>query len=158
MAFPLLMMSANLSEWFIKTYLNRKMFVHPTFEALDRHPPVFDQICLFVLAAAVAPLAEEIFFRGILQTALIQYGWGFLVPQVNPHLKAPTIVPAARLSTLGSHRHRFTRLCRRPPADHRLVIFLLSVSLGYVYELAGNLWAPITLHALFNGVALIANP
>ena len=158
MAFPLLMMSANLSEWFIKTYLNREMFVHPTFEALDRHPPVFDQICLFVLAAAVAPLAEEIFFRGILQTALIQYGWGFLVPQVNPHLKAPpSFQPPAyqRWAAIGIASLAFAAV---HPADHRLVIFLLSVTLGYVYERTGNLWAPITLHALFNGVALIANP
>jgi len=29
-------------------------------------------------------------------------------------------------------------------------IFVLAIALGYVYERTGNLWACITLHALFN--------
>jgi len=29
-------------------------------------------------------------------------------------------------------------------------IFFLGVCLGYVYERTGNLWATITMHAMFN--------
>lgn len=33
------------------------------------------------------------------------------------------------------------------------IIFVLSLCLGYTYERTGNLWATITMHALFNGVS-----
>ena len=87
----------------------------------------------------MAPVTEEIFFRGILQTTLIQYGSGFLVPQINSHLKPradrrPPVyqrwvaIGIASLAFAAGH-----------PADHWLVIFSLSMSLGYVYERTGNL-------------------
>ena len=34
-------------------------------------------------------------------------------------------------------------------------LFLLSLGLGYLYERTGNLWAPIAMHALFNGTQIV---
>jgi membrane protease YdiL (CAAX protease family) len=35
------------------------------------------------------------------------------------------------------------------------LIFVLSLCLGYAYERTGNLWVPITIHALFNTIETV---
>ncbi len=85
---------------------------------------------LWLCAVVIAPVAEELFFRGVCQTALnhvfrrrwlstVLVGSAFgLAHLQQPHVVAPLIV--------------------------------LGVILGYVYERTGSLVAPITLHLLFN--------
>jgi len=41
------------------------------------------------------------------------------------------------------------------PGWMRPGIFVLSLGLGYIYERTGNLWAAITMHALFNSISTI---
>jgi membrane protease YdiL (CAAX protease family) len=38
------------------------------------------------------------------------------------------------------------------PAWSWPAIFVLAIGLGYLYERTGNLWAPITVHLLFNSL------
>ena len=38
------------------------------------------------------------------------------------------------------------------PWPIKLPIFVLSLGLGYAYERTGNLWLPICMHAMFNGM------
>ena len=85
---------------------------------------------LWLCAVVIAPVAEELFFRGVCQTALnhvfrrrwlstVLVGSAFgLAHMEQPHVVAPLIV--------------------------------LGVILGYVYERTGSLVAPITMHLLFN--------
>ncbi len=85
---------------------------------------------LWLCAVVIAPVAEEVFFRGVCQTALnhvfrrrwlstVLVGSAFgLAHMEQPHVVAPLIV--------------------------------LGVILGYVYERTGSLVAPITMHLLFN--------
>jgi membrane protease YdiL (CAAX protease family) len=87
---------------------------------------------LSLLAVAVlAPVAEEIFFRGMLQSMLRNY---FTSPW-----------PAVVLSSVffaASHMN-----LHWAPA-----LAVLGLVLGYNYERTGRLMAPIIIHALFNGV------
>jgi uncharacterized protein len=85
---------------------------------------------LIFFAVIFAPVAEEIFFRGILYPALKQFGF----PRTA--LWATSVVFAA--------------------IHHTAAIFfpllLLSLVLVWLYEKTDNLLAPITAHAVFNGI------
>ena len=39
----------------------------------------------------------------------------------------------------------------------RIPIFALSLCFGYMYERTGNLWVPMFMHAMFNGLSIIAS-
>ena len=85
-----------------------------------------------LVAVVLAPLAEEVFFRGMVQSMLRRYTgrpW-------------PAIVIT---SLFFAMMHLGTR--QAVPS-----LFVLGVVLGYNYERSGRLYSPILIHALFNGV------
>jgi membrane protease YdiL (CAAX protease family) len=82
------------------------------------------------LAVVIAPLFEEIIFRGLAYPALKQR-WGTV----------PALVLVSALFAL-THLHL--------PSFGPL--FVLGVGLGLAYESTGSLLASITMHALFNAV------
>jgi membrane protease YdiL (CAAX protease family) len=148
--FPLVFAVGILLEMVYQS-VGHEVTEHSTFVALDHNPARWEQIFLKVMAIGVAPIVEEILFRGVLQTTLIQYGWGALIPQ----FMHPTAIPkdyrppaSQRWAAIAITSVLFALL---HPLDHFPIIFALSVGLGYVYERTGNLWAPIILHAGFNG-------
>src|SRR5207245_8117127 len=89
----------------------------------------FDRLALGLAAIVLAPLAEEMIFRGILYPALKQWGfrrlalWSTSLLFAAVHLNLATFVP----------------------------LLVLSLILTLLYEKMDNLLAPITAHALFNG-------
>ncbi len=93
------------------------------------------------LATAVvfAPIAEELFFRGLLQSMFKRYFDGRPWPAV---LATSAIFAAVHYS--------------QPQAVASL--FLLSVGLGYNYERTGRLTGPILMHAIFNAVSIYLSP
>jgi membrane protease YdiL (CAAX protease family) len=86
------------------------------------------RVAIVVTTVVIAPLTEEMFFRGQFQTFL-RYATG------SPWLA----VVIAALCFAGVHEW-WTQ-----PS-----IFFLGFCLGYLYERTGNLWACVVLHALFN--------
>ncbi|MEI8197601.1 MAG: CPBP family intramembrane glutamic endopeptidase, partial [Phycisphaerae bacterium] len=75
--------------------------VHPLLEAMGKHPPLPAQILLVVAAVVIAPIAEEIIFRGLLQTTLL--GWGrktSAAPAAGTPLASPTEV--VRVTDVGA--------------------------------------------------------
>lgn len=94
---------------------------------------------LIISAVVLAPIVEEIIFRGMWQTALLQSKvvvspWGAIA--ITSVIFMLTHVQIANLNAL--------------PA-----LFTLSLGLGYVYERSGSLFAPMLLHAIFNGLQII---
>ncbi len=92
-------------------------------------------LALSVFTAVVgAPIAEEFLFRGMLQPALQRWfnpwmGWVLAALFFGfAHGSPPLIVP----------------------------LFVLGLALGYVHNRARSIVAPITLHALFNGLSLLS--
>lgn len=90
----------------------------------------WDRLALGVIAILLAPVAEEIFFRGILYPAIKQAGyprvalWGTALFFAGVHVNAVTFVPLA----------------------------VLALVLTALYERTNNLLAPITAHAMFNAM------
>jgi membrane protease YdiL (CAAX protease family) len=85
-----------------------------------------------VLAVFVAPLTEEFIFRG------------FFYGVLKRHF--------GRLAAMGASAAFFAAVHQNIPAIPAL--FVLAAGFTLAYELTGSLWAPILMHACFNGVSV----
>ncbi len=109
---------------------------HPTILALGGEGVGFFVVAgLWIGASVIAPLAEEAFFRGILQTFLC-----------NAFGSRRTAI------ILSSVAFGFVHF-PQPQAIPALVV--LGVVLGYSYERSGSLVVPFAIHAIFNLKTLI---
>lgn len=88
-------------------------------------------MALFVSTALIAPVGEEIAFRGLLQTALEKTPLGF--------------IGAAILTTLG-----WTALHIHLPAYAVLTTLIWGGVLSYILWRTGSLWTCILAHGMFN--------
>jgi membrane protease YdiL (CAAX protease family) len=115
-----------------------KFAAHPTIKALSSEAqPIGVAIALWIGAVVIAPVAEEVFFRGLLQT--------FLVRVLGR--RWPAIVVAAVLFSLA----------HLSSPHHIPALVVLAVMLGYAYERTGSLVSPILIHAAFNLKTLVWN-
>lgn len=80
----------------------------------------------------VAPLTEEVFFRGLLQSMLRRYTG-------RPWV---AILAASAVFAILHDPYYYSI----PP------LLALGVAIGYNYERTGRLWAPVLIHALFNAL------
>jgi membrane protease YdiL (CAAX protease family) len=100
----------------------------PVFEALPSPWP------LFFVIVIVAPIAEEIFFRGFVFTGLrSRFGWG-----------AAAAISAAMFAVFHLELTFFI------PA------FLLGFLFAYVYHRSNSIWPGIILHVIFNSIGVAA--
>ena len=86
-------------------------------------------------AVVVVPFVEELIFRGMLQTLLRSY-------VIKPW-------PAIFLAS-------FVFIVFHANPQHWPALFVLSLCLGYTYEKSGSLFRSIFVHALFNGMSVLA--
>lgn len=107
---------------------------HPLLEALRNVGMGGDLLAIFSVCV-LAPLAEEIFFRGIVQSMLRRY----LGRPWQAVLVTSVFFGMMHLSV---------------SYDVVLPLIVLGVVLGYNYERTGRLWTPILIHMLFNIVGV----
>lgn len=104
---------------------------HPTLELLrSSEDNIGMTLVLWVGAVLVAPMAEELFFRGLLQTFflnLLRSRW-------------PAILGASAVFALIHVAQPYAM-----PA-----LFVLSLLMGYAYERTGSLIPPLFIHVAFN--------
>ena len=98
--------------------------------------PVFQDLqspwLFFLGGAIIAPLVEEIFFRGFVFAGLKpRYGW-----------KRAALISAGIFALL-----HFTPFAVLP-------IFILGLIFSYLYHLSGSIWPAILMHILTNSLAL----
>lgn len=138
--------------------------LHPVLRLLAEHPTPRGELILLASACLVAPIVEEIFFRGLLQTALQRPGLrlpahGGPVSPILATLQYLLTGPRQRWLAILVVALLFTAIHFTPATPNFEVLpplLLLALTLGYLYERTGNLWATITLHAIFNAVNTIA--
>jgi uncharacterized protein len=85
-----------------------------------------------VAIVVFAPIAEELFFRGIVFNA-----WLREAGRMWAYVGSAALFAAIHLSL-----------------ESLLPIFLLGLALAWVYQRTGNLLAPITMHATVNGISV----
>ncbi len=126
--FPLLMIAAALNA------LVR--YRHPIVDFLDGQRDWKDVTLVIVSAVVVAPLAEELFFRRVLQ------GW------LEKHLSADDMAPVLLSSLAFAAAHAGQGLAYVP-------LFHFSLVLGFIARRTGSIVPCILLHALFNAVSVV---
>jgi membrane protease YdiL (CAAX protease family) len=114
----------------LMTRLDLEPASQPAVEALRQSAAWPGRALMAVVAVGLAPVAEEILFRGILYPALKQAGfrraawWGTALLFAAVHWNMATFLP----------------------------LLLFALLLTWLYERTNNLLAPIAAHALFNAV------
>jgi membrane protease YdiL (CAAX protease family) len=115
------------------------------------------RIYLGVFTVVIAPVAEEFIFRGMLYPSVKQFRWPALARFVR-RLGWPKLAWFLRqrawrmLAWLGVS---FLFALIHGDAAAFVPLFLLALTLTWLYERTDSLLAPITAHALFNAVNLI---
>lgn len=126
--------------WFVASVASFVAFTVLDAIGLDPQPQAAEQALevidpwLAVVAVVIfAPIAEEIFFRGVVFNALLREGgrrWAFVGSAALfavIHLSLVAIVP----------------------------IFILGLALAWVYDRTRNLLAPIAMHVAVNGISVV---
>ncbi len=111
---------------------------HPVETAIASDPTGLTALIAAVGAVIVAPVVEEVVFRGIVLGTL----WKVMSPRGRELDLAANV--AASLLFAGMHFGQW-------PAP--IPLFALSLGLGEVYRRSGSLVAPIVMHACFNGLS-----
>ncbi|MGZ8563692.1 MAG: CPBP family intramembrane glutamic endopeptidase, partial [Candidatus Limnocylindria bacterium] len=97
-------------------------------QALELVEPWVTVLSIVILA----PIAEEVFFRGVVFNALLRERG----PR-TAYLGSAALFAVIHLSIVAL-----------------LPIFLLGLALAWVYHRTGNLLAPIVMHAVVNGISV----
>jgi membrane protease YdiL (CAAX protease family) len=104
----------------------------PEAEAAERAIAQLDPILVVLAVVVLAPIAEELFFRGIVFNAWLREGgrrWAYI--------GSAALFAAVHLSLVTA-----------------LPIFLLGLALAWVYERRRSLLAPIVMHATVNAISV----
>lgn len=147
---------------------------HPLLKVLGERPPAWVTALIVLGATVIAPLFEELVFRGHIQTLLKRLLWRLTNVAAPPSsLPSPTTgFPVGAAEPVGPAPSARPESSRTPhawqswaaiiltsalfavphPGWTRPIIFGLALGLGYAYERTGNLWTSITMHALFNSI------
>jgi len=102
-----------------------------------------------VIGAVLAPISEEIVFRGFALTA-----WARDVPAASAITRAALLFAFAHVLTIsGSTASEAASLAIVGAATRLPVAF----GLGWLYLRWGTIWAPIGLHATFNAILIVVS-
>ncbi len=109
---------------------------HETLVQMRQAPDAVSIAIILVVVLLAAPLLEEIVFRGLMHNVLAhllgeRHRWTIILIASIIF----TLVHAGIVGTYGLGG-----------------LFVLSITLGWLYERTGSLWPPIVLHLLFNAV------
>jgi membrane protease YdiL (CAAX protease family) len=150
--FPLVLVVGQLTELALRLAGLPAPPAHEVLQALsENHDKRFVAIAV-ILVVIVAPMFEELAFRGCLQTTIARF---FHWYESHDQPEKLTSSPSARSRwiattiTAGLFAAVHHELGFFPP------LFVLAIGLGYLYERTGNLCATIAAHALFNAVQLL---
>ena len=95
-------------------------------------PPAGDIFTFIILA----PLAEELFFRGVVQDFLKKRLSGALFMISFANIAASVIFAAAHVPFWGF--------------PHAVLVFIPSLAFGFMYDRTGTLVYPVILHTIYN--------
>ena len=105
----------------------------PLIQFLAQNPSLEDRLLLIGTALVIAPVAEELIFRGYIFGVLFRYvgkWWALLIS-------------AMVFAAIHAHIPSLAGL------------FALAITLTLVYEGTGSLWAAILMHSLFNAITVV---
>jgi membrane protease YdiL (CAAX protease family) len=133
---PLVLAAMSLTILVSKMYYGPDYRVpqHEALKLISQSPPLALEVLLVAVAVGVAPVVEEMLFRGLFQTTLRSYSG-------RPWLAIG--LTALLFATIHADM------------SHWPSLFALALGLGYAYERSGSLLRPIFMHAMFNAVSIV---
>ncbi len=108
---------------------------HEELELVATYPQVAIRVMIVITAVVIAPVFEEMLFRGLFQSMIRS---SFIRPWLS-------IVLSSGLFAIA-----------HTDPVHWPALFVLGMSLGYAYEKSGSLFRPIFMHAIFNAMSILA--
>ena len=139
---PLVMTAIVATIFFGKLIYGQDFEVqqHEELELITAYSQLPLRILIVILAIVIAPLLEEMLFRGLFQTAIRS-----IMETRNLNGAWPSILISSALFAMV---HANTA--------HWPALFVLAVCLGYAYEKSSSLLRPVFIHSFFNAATLIA--
>jgi membrane protease YdiL (CAAX protease family) len=113
---------------------------HRTLEALGQSGDGAWIAATALVAVVLAPIVEEILYRGALQQSL--HGLGM-----------PRMLSIATAASLFAVAH-WGSLVAGSEAGALTMLLALGLIFGWAYERTGSMWAPVAAHATFNAANL----
>jgi membrane protease YdiL (CAAX protease family) len=131
---PLILAAVTITIFFVKLFSGQEyqMQQHQQLEMVTEYPQLPLRIMIVFVAVVIAPLLEEMIFRGFVQTTIRSF--------INIRNSAWPAIAASSV---------FFAIMHADPA-HWPALFVLGVCLGYSYEKSGSLFRPIFIHLFFN--------
>ena len=133
---PLVLAAMGLTILITRTWYGQQYQIpqHEALKLITESAAIPLQVALAIMAILIAPLVEELLFRGLFQTMIRSY------------LRRPWLaIVLASLLFAAIHEDR----------SHWPSLFVLALGLGYAYESSGSLLRPIFMHAMFNGINIV---
>ena len=136
-AWPLILAAVTLTIFIAKLFSGPgyEMQPHQQLEMITEYHQLPLRIMIVFVAVVIAPLLEEMLFRGFVQTA------------IRSVINIKSAWPAIAVSSA------FFAMMHANPA-HWPALFVLGVCLGYSYEKSGSLFRPIFIHLFFNAFSV----
>jgi membrane protease YdiL (CAAX protease family) len=137
---PLIMATIIVTVFFAERIWGQEyeMQRHQELELITEHSQLPLRITIAVVAVVVAPLLEEMLFRGIVQTMIRSFF------EIGNGAWLAIAVSSGLFAIMHAN------------AAHWPALFVLGVCMGYAYEKSGSLLRPIFIHSLFNATSVIA--
>ena len=152
---PLVMAAMILTISFMKliTHQEYKMERHQELNLIIEYPELPLRILIVIVAVLVAPVLEEMLFRGLVQTTIrslfeSQHSMSGNSESNVEHSGLRIWLAIVITSMFFALMHA--------NAGHWPALFVLGVCMGYTYEKSGSLLRSIFIHALFNATTIIA--
>ena len=127
--YPLLMISQSLVQLFVQKEDDAQSVVLYFLN----HPAWQERLSIIFMAVIIAPIAEEVLFRGYLYGVVRRFAG-----------RLPAMIVTSLLFA-AMHLH----------LPSMLGLAVLATMLCLIYERTGSLWANIVVHATFNAISII---
>ncbi|MHC4131826.1 MAG: lysostaphin resistance A-like protein [Planctomycetota bacterium] len=119
---------------------------HRELQSISIYPQLEVRVLIFITAAFIVPVFEELLFRGLFQTAIRSAleRLSFFERFQNKSVVSWSAIIIASVFFVLAHEDKW----------HLPALFVLSLAMGYAYEKSSSLLRPIFIHVFFNSLAL----
>lgn len=171
MLLPLLFLFQSVLNYYVP-------YEHSVLDVISQQPPQWVLLAMAFTSVIAAPLAEEFFFRGMLQGGLQRIANAGLERKIaadqlnnlsadaSADLEEESLTPRRDWNQIVTSNQvaqwpfwpilvssLFFALVHFGQGAAPISLFFFSLGLGLLYHLTGRLWASITVHAMLNAIS-----